>query len=345
MDNPKNEAIVFPGGWPFPWFGPRFDWIQVEVTSDCTAACRYCPRTAYRNLWQDRYLPLDSFRRLQPAFARAQMVHLQGWGEPFLHPDFFAMAALARDAGCRVGTTTNGMLLNPERIASLVAAGLDVVAFSLAGTDIHNDAVRRGTRLEQVLETIRALDREKRRVDSRKPALHVAYMLLRSGIKDVEALPSLLGGLGLSQVVVSTLDFVPAAELESEALRPATTGEYEDLENLLQQVVRSGARSGLPIHYHLPRLQRKRSECTENIHRGLCVASDGSVTPCVFTNLLIPGGRYLRQGQERPYERLVFGNINQESLKDIWRKKNYRLFRRSFSRGSLLPSCEGCAKF
>lgn len=327
------------------WFGPGFDWIQVEITSDCPAACRYCPRTAYRTLWQDRYLSLESFRRLQPAFARAGMVYLQGWGEPFLHPDFFAMAALAQEAGCRVGTTTNGMLLNPERIASLVAAGLDVVAFSLAGTDFHNDAIRRGTRLEQVLETIRALDREKRRANSLKPALHVAYMLLRSRIKDLEHLPSLLRGLGLSQVVISTLDFVAASELESEAIRPATTGEYEDLEIFLQRVVRSGAQIGLPIHYHLPRLQRKRSECTENIHRGLCVAADGSVTPCVFTNLLIPGGRYLRQGQEHPYERLVFGNINQDSLKDIWRKKNYKMFRGSFSRGTLSPSCAGCPKF
>jgi len=344
MNNPKDEGIVFPGGWPFPWSGPRFDWIQVEVTSDCQAACGYCPRTAYRTLWQDRYLPLESFRRLQPAFARARMVHLQGWGEPFLHPDFFTMAALARDAGCRVGTTTNGMLLNPERIASLVASGLDVVAFSLAGTDFHNDAIRRGTRLEQVLETIRALDREKRRVNSRKPDLHVAYMLLRSRIEDLEVLPSLLEGLGLSQVVISTLDFVAASELEAEAIRPVTTGEYEDLEIVLQRVVRSGEQKGLPIHYQLPLRGRKRSDCTENIQRSLCVAADGSVTPCVFTNLLIPGGRYLLQGQEHGYERLVFGNINQESLKDIWRKKDYRLFRGSFSRGPLSPFCEECPK-
>jgi len=327
-----------------PWFGPRFDWIQVEVTSDCPAACRYCPRTAYRTLWQDRYLSLESFRRIQPAFARAQMVYLQGWGEPLLHPDFFTMAALAQAAGCRVGATTNGMLLNPERIASLVAAGLDVVALSLAGTDVHNDAIRRGTRLEQVLEAIRALDREKRRANSRKPALHVAYMLLRSRINDLEVLPSLLQGLGLSQVVISTLDFVAGSELESEAIRPSTAGEYKDLEVYLQRVVRSGAQSGLPIHYHFSHPRKNRSGCTENIRRGLCVASDGAVTPCVFTNLLIPGGRYLRQGEEIPYERRVFGNINQESLTDIWRKKNYRRFRSSFNRGPLSPDCEGCPK-
>ena len=168
------------------------------------------------------------------------MVHLQGWGEPFLHPEFFTMTAIARAAGCRVGTTTNGMLLNPERITRLVASELDVVAFSLAGVDFHNDSIRRGTRLEQILETIRTLNRKKKRVNSLKPAIHVAYMLFRSRMKDLDLLTSLLQGLGISQVVISTLDFVAQPELELETIQPTTEGEYKELKNILQGVVLTG---------------------------------------------------------------------------------------------------------
>ena len=101
-----------PWRWLNPLLRPRLDWIQVEVTSYCNAACVYCPHTVYQGHWASRHLPLTTFAKLLPALARARLVYLQGWGEPLLHPDFFNMVALAKQAGCRVGTTTNGMLLD-----------------------------------------------------------------------------------------------------------------------------------------------------------------------------------------------------------------------------------------
>ncbi len=328
----------------FPRRGPRLDWIQVEVTSDCNAACGYCPRTAYRDRWANRYLPLESFRSLQPFLSRAGMVHLQGWGEPLLHRDFFTMADLARTCGCRVGTTTNGMLLNPERINRLIESGIDIVALSLAGTDSRNDLIRQGTRLERVLEAIRNLDREKKRRRLRKPALHVAYLLLRSGIGEVVRLPSLLRDLGIDQVVISTLDFAARPELEAEVIQPATVKEFQELNEWLRQVARNGERIGLPIHFHLPHPNPRGRGCTENIGRVACVAADGSVTPCVFTNLSVPGETYCRQGETRPYTRLVFGNIDQEPLPEIWWRKDYVDFRNALTRGPQAAPCRGCPK-
>jgi MoaA/NifB/PqqE/SkfB family radical SAM enzyme len=344
MTSPKDEKKLFSWKELFSFVASPFDWIQVEITSDCQAQCSYCPRTVYQNHWPDRYLSLDSFKKLQPAFAHARMVHLQGWGEPFLHPDFFAMAAIAKEAGCRVGTTTNGMLLNPNLITRLVAVPLDTIAFSLAGTDLNNDKIRRGTKLKQVLETIQMLDREKKRVNSDKPSIHIAYMVLRSRIEDLAQLPALLQDLSVSQVVISTLDFVAQPELAPETIKPAATREYKEVEQTLKTLALQGVAKGLPIHLNLPPLNRKYPKCTENIQRALCVASDGAVTPCVFTNLQIPGEEYLYQGQKKRYERMIFGNINQERLTDIWRKENYRRFRRSFATGTLASSCRSCPK-
>ena len=90
-------------------FLPRFDWIQVEVSSFCNAACVYCPHTVYRNQWLNKHMTLETFEHLVPAFRNTKLVYLQGWGEPFLNPYFFTMAERAKKAGCRVGTTTNGM--------------------------------------------------------------------------------------------------------------------------------------------------------------------------------------------------------------------------------------------
>jgi MoaA/NifB/PqqE/SkfB family radical SAM enzyme len=114
---------------------PQLDWIQVEISSYCNASCIYCPHFAYRKNWQNRYRPIEAFRNLIPAFRKTELVYLQGWGEPFTHPQFFEMLQIAKAAGCRVGTTTNGILIGRETIEKMVSQGLDIIGFSLAGVD------------------------------------------------------------------------------------------------------------------------------------------------------------------------------------------------------------------
>jgi len=48
---------------------------------------------------------------------------------------------MAKKTGCRVGTTTNGMLLGPDQIDLLVDSEIDFIAFSLAGLDASMSAV------------------------------------------------------------------------------------------------------------------------------------------------------------------------------------------------------------
>lgn len=323
---------------------PRLDWIQVEVTSRCNAACIYCPRTAYRDSWQDRDLPLETFERLAPFFSRARHVHLQGWGEPFLHPGFFEMASMAKKAGCRVGTTTNAMVLHDEVVERIIETGIDTLAFSLAGTNEENDRIRKGTRIEKVLERIRRVSQEKERRKAPIPSIHVAYMLFRSGLERVEDLPLLLEGMGVSQVVITTLDFVPSRSLQEETILPATQAEFDALIARLEVVAQKGEELGLVIHSHIASPVRTRRVCTENVEKAVCIASDGAVTPCVFTNLQLSGCACHPNGEERPYERLVLGNVNEEALTSIWKTASYAAFRRSFHQGPLAPPCQGCPK-
>lgn len=327
-----------------PFFSPPFDWIQVEVTSHCNAACVYCPRTAYATAWQNRHLPMETFIKLAPAFRKSRLVHLQGWGEPFMNPHFFQMLEIAKGAGCQVGTTTNGMLLNGERIARLLDHEIDLVAFSLAGTGEENDRIRKGTRLERVLQVIRALSEEKSRRNVQKPAIHIAYMLLRSGLEGLERLSSLVEGLGVSHIVISTLDFAPSDELVGEVLRPETKAEYERWESLIEKVSQRSQEQGIRFYYHLPFPEQRRTECTENVGRALCVSSDGAVTPCVYTNLELADSFYFTEREGRPYSRMSFGNVNERPLEAIWSEAQYKAFRSSFRKGFLAVHCEGCPK-
>jgi len=263
---------------------------------------------------------------------------LQGWGEPLLHRDFFSLVRLAKGAGCRVGTTTNGMLLGDESVPALFDSGLDVIAFSLAGGDAYHDRVRRGTILARVLDAMERLAAERLRRGLTRPAIHVAYMLLRSGLESCARLPELLRRVSVDAVVVSTLDFVCAEDLRAESLR-LDEGGLAAARRLLEDL----GRQGLPVYHYLGNGPAGR--CAENPYRALFVTVDGSVAPCVYLGLPvaepvkiydIPAGRF--------HAPLIFGNIGERTLAEVWRGWDYRSFRRALKRGTLPEPCRFCLK-
>jgi MoaA/NifB/PqqE/SkfB family radical SAM enzyme len=322
-------------------FRPKFSWLQVEVTTWCNAFCRYCPQTVYRDAWQRRHLSIELFQKLVPALARTELAHLQGWGEPFLHPDLFNMIALAKGAGCRVGVTTNGMLLTQKKIDLLLESGLDLIAFSLAGLGGTNDEAREGTGFDQVLKAIQMLSEARAGVG--RPRINIAYMLLRSGLGDLEGLPGALKGLGVADVVVSTLDFAAAGPLEEECL-PNSGEEYAELAARLTSLAQTAQRDGLNFSWNLKPPGERGLLCPENVQQALVVSAQGRVTPCVFTNLPVSGVNYRGREGEVAYQGLDFGNLGEESLEDIWRRREYADFRRSFLTGNLALPCRHCRK-
>jgi MoaA/NifB/PqqE/SkfB family radical SAM enzyme len=323
---------------------PFFDWIQVEITSDCNAACTYCPHTVYRVSWKNRYFSFEEFTRLTPLFSRTRHVHLQGWGEPFLHPQFFQMVRIAKEAGCHVGTTTNGMLLDADRIDRIIESNLDMIAFSLAGTTEQTDRIRKGTQLSKILEAIKKLSEKKAKRHSVKPEIHVAYMLLKSNLEDLENLPEILTGSGVAQVVVSTLDFIPSPELARESLTPKTFAESHELVSRIEMVADKCASIGISVHHYFHPARPGTLFCTENVEKAACIASNGDVTPCVFTNFNLFRDSYFTGIWIPPYPELVFGNVGITSFFKIWKRDGYRRFRKSFGKESPPSSCKGCQK-
>lgn len=325
-------------------FVPFLDWIQVEVTSHCNAECVYCPHAVYKHSWQKRHMNVETFEKLRLAFRRTSLVYLQGWGEPLLHPQFFEMLRIARECGCNVGTTTNGMLCDTKTAKRMITGGLSIVAFSLAGTDESQDKVRRLTRIKDVLQAIRRVDETKKLFGASTPEVHVAFMWLRSQFEAVKQLPALLEGTGVSQVVVSTLDFVPHASFATEALEARDEAEEEFLRGIISEVIKDGRKRGLDIHCSLVTRYRPPGICTENVPRALFVSSQGLVSPCVFRNLPIIENQGGGELDSCAPTSLIFGDIKDQSFSSIWRRRDYRAFRRNHVNGRGTDSCGNCSK-
>ena len=341
------------------WFNqalmPRLDWVQVEVTSFCNAFCVYCPRTVYREKWRNRHLPTSTFDKLMSSLPETGILFLQGWGEPLLNPHFIEMVRVAKAWGLQVGATTNGTLIDDEMADILVDSGIDVLAFSLAGaTPEQNDRFRVGADLEKVLEAMALVKKARDKKGGQSPRINLAYLLLRSGSDDIRALPGLISGLDVSQVVVSTLDFVPSEKIQQEALIPPGEEEFHSLAARLQKVAGQLSMINTELHYQLYWPGPSRLTCMEKPRQSLFVSSDGSVSPCVFTNLPISGGHFFNASSEGkralpewkkvPMTKLNFGNINNQPLHGIWRGKDYIPFRNSFFEKETTSPCQSCAK-
>ncbi|MBC8158996.1 MAG: radical SAM protein [Alphaproteobacteria bacterium] len=329
------------------WFyRPRLDWIQVEINRECNARCIYCPSAGTNTNWPEQRMPIETFEKILPTLAKsaqhshwhAPMIHLQGWGEPLLHPDFFAMVEMTRRAGCTVGTTTNATLVGEATATRLVESGIDLVSFSLAGIDENNDRIRRGTSMKRVLDAIDTVNRIKHERASATPSIHIAYMLLKSGIENIERIPDVFAGRGIEQIVVSTLFVVPDSSIGDETVLPANDQEFQTLERRLARVAETAKTHGIELHYRIPRPNRSGSLCAEDVSRTIVVTVDGEVTPCMLN-------RFHAENDPRPNPNpFRFGNLAQRSLAGIWWSDEYLRFRRSFWDANPPPRCLACQK-
>lgn len=350
-------------GWPLARL-PRLDWLQVEISTDCTAHCCYCPRTVHQERWRSLHMEEKLYRSLLPVFKKTRLVHLQGWGDPFTHPRFFDFARLAKSAGCQVGTTSNGMLLTEQMCERLVRERIDTIGLSLAGTGKENDGYRQGTRLEKVLSVVERIHRIKQRTGADLPQVHIAYLLLKSGRAALDRIPAVLRDRGIAQVVISTLDTVGSPILAPEVISPEDTLEKEALRQHLDDVVEAGLEAGLTIHYQLPALPKSRAGsqhrlegtslcaftapqvCSENVQLAAFIGVTGEVSPCVFGNLpLTAPPPSLPDSPVRPYRPLVFGTIAATRFDKIWHGHPYTSFREAHRIGVFPPECRTCTKF
>jgi len=324
---------------------PLLDWIQVEVTTRCDAACTYCPHTNYRASWQSRDMSPETFEYLVPAFRATRLIYLQGWGEPLLGPHLREMARAAKRANCRVGLTTNGSALDEAGVARLLDMAPDVVALSLAGTGPGHGRLRPGTSVSAVARAVRELHRQRTERQMDAPAVHIAYLLTRSGLDELDDLAQWLVDLPVDEVVVSTLDFVPSPGLEGETLRPKTEEEYAQLRARLDAVRDAAAAHGVVVHGRIAG-PGSPGECTENVGGAVFVSASGDVSPCVFANLPAgDGGETCVWGDRaEPLPRLVFGNVQERPLGAIWRSREYVDFRLAMAAGDPPPPCVDCPK-
>ncbi len=299
-----------------------FNVVQIEITSRCSTGCVFCPHDALSDKWIDGDLsPLMYEEYIVPHLDLFDLVYLQGWGEPMLHPNLWDMLASAQDKGCRTGFTTNGAWLQSEQNQRLVEMGVDMISVSFAGTaaPIH-ESLRTNSQFAELCSNFESLANLKKQRGVTKPWLELHFLMTRANLKEFPGLVELAASLGADEVVATNLTYSPSLALD----RMHIFGEQplpEDVE-LIQRAQANAERLNIPLRVYPLQTEPNTLVCDADPLNTVYVNHRGEVSPCVYLGLTVQG-RVPRfyQGEAHPFDALSFGNIQTGFLKALHGKE------------------------
>ena len=301
------------------------------------------------NLREDRapdgapsFMPFERFVSLLDQWPHLEEIHLQGLGEPMMHPRFFDMVTQAAQRGIALSCNSNFTLVNEARAERCVTSGLRTLNLSLDGAKAETyEAIRIGATFDRVLANIRRLQQARSRLMSRTPELVLTVVVMRRNLDELPDLVRLAHDLSIRSVFVQHLgqDFTEAS------LRPAyrSLRTFVHQESLLQQdrpAIEASfnrarlAAAELGITLRLPRIDpaaepAKGRRC-EWPWKGAYLTYQGYAVPCCM--IATP-------------DRAHFGNVFERGLSDVWNSEEADEFRRRLESDRPHEVCASCSVY
>jgi MoaA/NifB/PqqE/SkfB family radical SAM enzyme len=311
--------------------GRFFEAFQIEVTSRCCVRCKMCPRSTLAEQWPEMDLPWEAFERIARAFPWVQHVHLQGWGEPLLHPRLFEMIALAKGAGCRVGLTTNGMGLDQDTGKRLLDLNLDLLSISIAGaTQETHEGIRVSSDFSVILGNVRELAHMRAGRPGNTPKVELSYLMTKTNIAELPQAVELAASLGVDELYAINLDYLVTPT--HDELRVFGCPSLRDgFVRTVEEARERARRIGLAFRSY-PLDLEEVAICEAHPTKILFISCDGWVSPCTYLSL--PGQREIPrwfEGKRVCVPAVRFGSIQDQELMDIWEGAAYREFRERFA--------------
>lgn len=320
---------------PLPFF------IDLEITTACQLSCKYCART-FGNV-TPQHMSLDLIRHIIDSNPNCIFVNLVGLGEPLLHPKLHKIISLLKERNIRVAIVTNAMRLDRETSEMLLDARLDAISFSLDSVDpVILARQRQGAVLPTIKKNIKYF-MGLQKSSSHKITTNIFCVLQPETISGLGRLARFASQTGIPALVISDLNFEYNHAL---SLRNHDNKNQliSDLFNQMQEIANTGMvllgpkilDTILPARDWPAALIKRPQQVITNkdpVHknciapwRTLVVRVDGKVNFCNC----IP--------------ETEIGNIQTQSLSEIWNHHSYQLFRSNLYTGSLPQQCKKCPR-
>lgn len=334
---------------PDPQAAPLPSYVQIEPVGQCNLRCQMCPiqfRQDGPPHGPPAFMEFDTFTRLIDELTTLEHLHLQGLGEPMMHPRFFDMVDYASSRGIRVTTNTNmTLVLNPRRAERCVTCGLDCIHVSIDGaTSATYERIRARGRLERVMRGLQMLAEARVAMGVAGPQMRLVSVVMRQNLHELPDLVRLAHRWSMQSMFVQHLCHDFGESTLPAAYRPMR--EFVEEQTLLAdepqrveawfEAARRVA-DDLGVDLRLPstraRLHPPGTPGPKRCDwpwRGAYISYQGLSMPCCMISTP---------------DRMNFGNVAQRGLGAIWNGAEYENFRRQLSSDEPPEICRSCSVY
>lgn len=292
----------------------------IDPCNACNLRCPLCP-TGNQTLGRPtRMLGFECFQAvIDQAKAYAIEVILHNWGESFLHPRIFDMIRYANEAniGTSISSHFNG--ITDEMIDQMIGSGLEHLTVSLDGAtqDVYERYRIRG-KLSDALSALERLHQRKKETGSRTPVVEWQFIVMRHNEHQIHQAEEMARALGVERFRTLSVG-LPFDHLEDLRLAKEWIADDPRYRRYHPDTILTrGYLYNEPCFYP---------------YRALTVNPDGGVAPCCAVY----------------HDKWDFGNVQHQSLTDIWNNKHYQSARSLFSNHPIADpvttACDGCVLY
>jgi len=334
--------------------------IYLAVNTRCGFACKMC------DVGMDQYdtqfykimslgkeqprerLSLDRLKTLVDEVKNFKPMIAVTSTEPLLYKDIIPLSEYVVGSGLPMQITTAGLQL--EKFAEdLVRVGVQSLWVSIDGPpEIHNDIRGVKDSFQKSVAGIRAVDEWKRRLGREHPKMGINYALSNHNYHCLEPFMASVHALPVDHITFSHMNYVTAGMAEVHNARfghlyPTTVSSVSNADptkvdvNVLWDQI-NWVKTRYPGRAVFgPDLDRKGLE-DFYFRPEVFVQGDRCYVPWRAAEIIANGDCVV---MTRCYQ-INFGNIYEQSFKDIWNGPRYQEFRKNLIKHGTYPACSRC---
>jgi radical SAM protein with 4Fe4S-binding SPASM domain len=336
-------------------------WISFDTGSVCNLRCVQCPRENPVGGFTEQKTEQKIVDRVFGFLPYLERLSLYGLGEPLLSDVFWSIIEHKNTAEIpNIDVNSNGTLLSDENVDRLLHSNLNALRISIDGATAETYRRIRGGSFDKVISGVRRLTERRQQLGRYDFKIWIAMTLMLENIRELPLMVDLAVELGVDALWAQHL--VKKSDNSQDAWRITSRGwtfVYNDqhLSNapsLSNDMVRQAQERAVQRHFKFeldPELWFPEASSADALaanacsseasvsmgsrHRPICdchqpweslfVGPSGNVQPCCFTSVQI-------------------GNLNEQSIDDVWNGSTMARLRRSIRDGHIDPVCRnaGC---
>ncbi|MBF0369570.1 MAG: SPASM domain-containing protein [Magnetococcales bacterium] len=350
MVDPKNaDAILYQTVWDrmdpddtdLPLvldYPPRMAWLS--LTTQCNLTCTHCVR--YTNKLLNIEKPdIEMSDPLFEQIKKELMPGLEGcilggnnFGEQLISKKFLQFSSLTGQSDTLTEIITNGTALTRERAQYIVDNDIQV-RLSLEGATEQTYTMTRGARFSKLYEQLKYYSQLLKDNPKSKSQLIFNFVMFAGGARDLPKVIELAAELGFLGVTV--ILFYPRNEFQRFQSMLYHRSLFEEVYRESQALAeKHQVILNMPKPLAMGRMEatldpsetQQSETAPQKLYCGLpwsaiSIDADGKVYPCCSSK--------------------VMGNLNDNSLMEIWNNKEYQKLRKGILTGRKMAMiCKGC---